>query len=413
MFAFHIYFDLSEHLVNKFSDYVGSMYSWIVKNSADGKGYVPFFVTNLKEVASADAVYYDDQFIYIPENVSSLHVCKFNKFLSIDECKGQINLYGMNFCGSSSGDQLITYNDIPGSYRMALVRFFKSSSLLVSHCSFRLMGGGSVHMYRSDALVMEDNSFTDNYTDMAAHFSGDNKTFVFRRNFINNLVKIITHINCLYFDKVANVEIFSNTAVNVSRGFIKCGRGENVIVTSNEVYNTEAFNRYKVRNTSSDTGAFVYAHQNCPMLISNNIVHDLSSNYRFNGVYVDSGTGNVVIKNNLFYNVEENAVYCRRVASVSNSGHGNVLEGNIILGNSVFAGSDVKTKDNASFGGNYLPGTILETISKSRTSDKGGNTALSGWRVDSDAVRIPESAYRKIQSDRSFNDTIKSRINKL
>lgn len=405
-----IYFELSEHLKNRFKDYVGNMYAWVQKNTSGREGYTPFYVTNLKDVAQQSTVFYDDHYIYFPENVNSVHVCRYKKFLTISNCKGHISIRNLRFCGTATGTHITTYNDVPSTYRTDLISFSHSQYLEISNCRFKLLGGGVVHMLQSKDLVIKDNTFCNNYTDMTARFSGNNQTLVFQHNYIHNPSKIITRLTCLYIDKISKAKLSDNVAIDVSRGFLKCRRGDSVLVSGNEVFNTMSFNKYSVRNLSSDGGAFIYASKNAPMIISDNIIHDFPYNHRYNGIYLDGGTGNVQIIGNLMYNIAENAVYSRRLSSIEKSGHNNILKDNIILGKSLYAGFNRSDEDNACFMRNYLQPETYDSFIKNGATDKGYNIFVETWKIEDQIIRVPSKIYNSILNNQTLSKKVISRF---
>lgn len=219
----------------------------------------------------------------------------------------------------------------------------------------------------------------------------------------------------LNLDSGRDLYIANNEVVNASRSFIIVGRGVNAIVIKNNLrYNTSDFNRYAVRNFSSDTGILLYSYGNAKLNILNNIVHDLPSNLHYTTIMVDNGTGNVTIKGNLFYNIGNEAIYCWKSGSTPKSNSGNALESNIILSTVNYGGYNKKAADNAFYKDNiFIKSPRYKVLQNSDATDKGGNIWIESYRINNEKVFLPKEPYQKVMNDRNMDAWVKKYVGEL
>ena len=160
----------------------------------------------------------------------------------------------------------------------------------------------------------------------------------------------------LNLDSGKDLYIANNEVVNTSRSFIIIGRGVNAIVIKNNLrYNTPDFNRYAVRNCSSDTSTLLYSY------------------------------GNV-----------------------------KALESNIILGTVNYGGYNKKAADNAFYKDNiFIKSPRYKVLQNSDATDKGGNIWIESYRINNEKVFLPKEVYRKVLNDRNMDTWVKKYVGEL
>lgn len=383
-----IYFEISDYLTDHFESYVGSMYEWSRLNELKLEKYTPFFLVNIPCFAEEGTVFFDDNFIYIPTSITHLHVCRFNKLMAMQSESGVV-LDGLNIRGASTDEQIISYGDNSWK-RSALIEVKNSSSIAIRNSTMQNVGVSLCCIENSEEVEIDKCRFENNYTDGIIRFQGSrNKKFRMSANYIENPHKLITHIPCVDLYCVDGAIFSNNTVINISRTFLRCGKGGNISVLDNVIYNTLEFNKFRIRNTSSDTGALVYSYADAPITIEGNVVHCLPSNLRYNAIMIDNGTGNASIRNNLLYDIGDYAVFCWRNQQVAQSNHNNVLDGNIILSKIDYQGFDQMSRDNAIYKNNYFSKEFESVMRNSMASDKGGNVYFTDWSVKNGKVELP------------------------
>lgn len=401
-----IYFSLNEWLAARTASYVTNMFRWT-------KGIQPFFITNIVEFTSPTSVSYDDAYIYIPNEVRELYVNRHGKFMTINNSKKRVKVSGLNFCGSSLSESILTSGGLPWNFSSAIIDYrYSSGGLDIVDCDINNNGGGLVWLCSSSNVNIADNYFVNNLNQDIVSMSGKNDHITVKSNYIENNSCVKTSTPCININDSNNVLVESNEVVNVPRSFVVVGHNNTGIeISDNHIYNTVSFNKYKRRNLSSDTGVCIYSWGDSPFLAKNNIIHDLPSNFGLNGIMVDEGTGNSVIQGNLMYSIADNCVYNWYKASKANSNHNNVLRSNIILGSISYGGFDKNDINNSLYIGNvFVEHLALKSMNSSLSTDGGDNIYIKEIKFKKTKIGLPSSVARKIKRDPLYSVRIKKNI---
>lgn len=401
-----IYFSLNEWLAARTSTYVCNMHRWT-------KGIQPFFITNSIDKPSPSGISYDDNYIYIPQNINKLYVNRHNKFLNVNNSKKNISISKLSFCGSSLNEYILTSGGLPWNFSSAIMDYqYSTGGLAIVDCNFNNNGGGMIWLCSSSNVNIANNRFVNNLNQSILEMSGKNENISVSMNYIENNSSVRTSTPCININDSKNILINSNEVRNVSRSFVVVGHNNNIItISDNHIYNTDSFNQFKSRKLSSDTGVMIYSWGDSPFLAKNNIIHNLPSNYGLNGIMVDEGTGNAVIEGNLIYNVGDKCIYNWYKQSKPDSNHNNALISNIILGSISYGGFDRNDPNNSIYKGNiFLNHTCRQAMTKSLSTDYGENVYTEIFKIKGDKVQLDKKIVKKIKKDSKFSARIKKLI---
>lgn len=401
-----IYFSLNEWLAARTSTYVCNMHRWT-------KGIQPFFITNSIDKPSPSGISYDDNYIYIPQNINKLYVNRHNKFLNVNNSKKNISISKLSFCGSSLNEYILTSGGLPWNFSSAIMDYqYSTGGLAIVDCNFNNNGGGMIWLCSSSNVNIANNCFVNNLNQSILEMSGKNENISVSMNYIENNSSVRTSTPCININDSKNILINSNEVRNVSRSFVVVGHNNNIItISDNHIYNTDSFNQFKSRKLSSDTGVMIYSWGDSPFLAKNNIIHNLPSNYGLNGIMVDEGTGNAVIEGNLIYNVGDKCIYNWYKQSKPDSNHNNALISNIILGSISYGGFDRNDPNNSIYKGNiFLNHTCRQAMTKSLSTDYGENVYTEIFKIKGDKVQLDKKILKKIKKDSKFSARIKKLI---
>jgi parallel beta-helix repeat protein len=128
----------------------------------------------------------------------------------------------------------------------------------------------------------------------------------------------------------------TNTTKNSLEVYVQSGTSTGVIVRNCEVdhNNVSGFDLLAAEN--ADGGGTNYAEGKLTnVLFENNIVHDGT----WNGVTIDSGVTNSIVRNNTSYNNTHNGFNTKRALNSSNRNRGNSWIGNVSYGNGFLGGT--------------------------------------------------------------------------
>ncbi len=401
-----IYFSLNEWLAARASSYVCNMHRWT-------KGIQPFFITNSIGSSSVSGILYDDNYIYIPNDIKKIFVNRHNKFINVNNSKKRIFITGLNFCGSSLNESILTSGGLPWNFSSAIMDYqYSSGGLEIVDCTFNNNGGGLIWLCSSNNVNIANNRFADNLNQSIVSMAGKNHNLTVQSNYIENNACVKTSTPCININDSNNVLVASNEVVNVPRSFVVVGHNNTEItVSDNHIHNTAFFNKYKRRNLSSDTGVCIYSWGDSPFIAKNNIIHDLPDNFGLNGFMVDEGTGNAVIQGNLMYSIADNCVYNWYKASKANSNHNNVLRSNIILGSISYGGFDKNDINNSLYIGNvFVEHLALKSMNSSLSTDGGDNIYIKEIKFKKTKIGLPSSVAKKIKRDPLYSARIKKNI---
>ena len=401
-----IYFSLNEWLAARTSTYVCNMHRWT-------KGIQPFFITNSIDKPSPSGISYDDNYIYIPQNINKLYVNRHNKFLNVNNSKKNISISKLSFCGSSLNEYILTSGGLPWNFSSAIMDYqYSTGGLAIVDCNFNNNGVGMIWLCSSSDVNIANNRFVNNLNQSILEMSGKNENISVSMNYIENNSSVRTSTPCININDSKNILINSNEVRNVSRSFVVVGHNNNIItISDNHIYNTDSFNQFKSRKLSSDTGVMIYSWGDSPFLAKNNIIHNLPSNYGLNGIMVDEGTGNAVIEGNLIYNVGDKCIYNWYKQSKPDSNHNNALISNIILGSISYGGFDRNDPNNSIYKGNiFLNHTCRQDMTKSLSTDYGENVYTEIFKIKGDKVQLDKKIVKKIKKDSKFSARIKKLI---
>lgn len=401
-----IYFSLNEWLAARTSTYVCNMHRWT-------KGIQPFFITNSIDKPSPSGISYDDNYIYIPQNINKLYVNRHNKFLNVNNSKKNISISKLSFCGSSLNEYILTSGGLPWNFSSAIMDYqYSTGGLAIVDCNFNNNGGGMIWLCSSSNVNIANNRFVNNLNQSIVSMAGKNDHITVKSNYIKNNSCVKTSTPCINVNDSNDVLLESNEVINVSRSFVVVGHNNTEItISDNHIHNTASFNKYNRRNLSSDTGVCIYSWGDSPFLAKNNIIHDLPSNFGLNGIMVDEGTGNSVIQGNLIYNVGDKCIYNWYKQSKPDSNHNNALISNVILGDISFGGFDRNDPNNSIYKGNVFLGNVYhKAMKQSLATDCGENVPVEKFKLESEKIRISKKILKKIKKDSNYSDRIKKLI---
>lgn len=405
----YIYFHINDYLYKNFSTFVSSMFAWTAKRGRMGRAYQPFYITNVGNTNRADAIYYDKNYLYIPESIKEVHICRYRQFGEFKNITGKINFKNLVFAGTSL-DSCIFQTRKFDQFSSGFICVENVKSVSIEDNTIKNFGTSLMRTSNCGEIVVNNNKFVDNYSEMMLELYQKNHSLTFSNNYINNPNRILTGRPSVRTGTMDSTFVFGNEVVNISRTFFLIEDAEKSYVYDNELYNTPEMNKYHVRNFSSDTGVF-YHFRNKWAEIRNNIIHDLPSNVHYTGIMVDQGSGNTIIKGNLMYNIGDEAIYCWRNPGIKNSNAGNVMESNIILGNVNYGGYDKNALDNASYKDNiFMNSPEYKVLNNSLATDKGGNLFIDSFEIKDKKIRLPQNAYEKVMKDKNIDYFIKQRM---
>ena len=400
----YLYFSLNDWLLKKKDSYVTNMFSW--SKRATGRGYQPYYVINERQKANGNFLFYDNNFVYIPKGQKTLRVCWYDNWLNVENSEANIVIRDLQFNGTRHSKAIDSWGDYKRK-DSPLMNLIYSKNITVKNCKFSNIGVMPIIMSNCNSISVYECKFINNYSDNLMNVMGSKKV-QFIGNVIDNPSKIITYRMGISINDSENVLVSNNVVRNISRAFIIMGwKNNNICITNNELCLSDIYRKYRVRNLSSDTGAFIYSWGDSPFIASNNVIHDLPSNLNYSGIMVDNGTGHSKIIGNLFYGIGDYCVNAWRNGAVNNSNEGNVLDSNVILGKILFGGFDKTNPNNSSYSSNlFLYNESLKAISKYAT-DKGNNRTAEGVSVQNERIYINRNDYSTIIKNKQIDKFVK------
>lgn len=256
-----------------------------------------------------------------------------------------------------------------------LIRFYRNTleNAFISNCTFRSLESDVIQIIFTDGVEIRNCRFEDcsrkgifSYNPSARTkvvgcffermgLSGDNDPCVCCRG-----TDYLISGNC-FVD-------FGNCAIQVGVHYTEEMTHPSIgLIEHNQIYQTDAYRKQGAKSLLMDTGAIYVTTQNTSLEIRNNWVHDISGPFDNRGIFLDDGSINVSVHDNLVYNIANS--YCidaRRVRWVET--HEKTKISRVNLNNYI--------------GGNTVDGRVrFETRGGNDGCRKGKNTVL---KSDSD-----------------------------
>lgn len=315
-------------------------------------------------------IYYDKDFLYVPDNVSKITVVRSKSFsgdptmlvISSDLCLCDITF--ADFCRIYVKSPLSAECSITGCSFLncvdAAVHINKEGGegvrpVEVSGCTFLRCAVNSDYVIRMDSSSPEGNAFE------------------FSDNFISRYPEDkVIYKNCSGAVGVyGSAHITDNTVCNTPRDHFFLTKGH-ISISSNAIYNSDGFNDALDRNLSSDLGLIycnhifskseeAVANKDNVIAIRDNILYGaLSYGNIGTGIYIDDGRGDVLCEGNIVLNCGTSSIDSRSVDTFIGTASIRTVLRNNIMDNRyrLMSGKDVQEGDRPVADGNVLLGKV-------------------------------------------------------
>ena len=367
-----------------------------------------------------NAIFYDNNFLYVPKDVGTVYCIVHSKFGSQNPSISTYSDFvvnGVNFVGFDGirirtndesiceivncnfrnclGYALNINNNSEGKVRLTEIKQCSFQDCSV-HTSYMVLLGSTFN--NSPCINMSYCSLT-RYSDGFAHYKNPN--------------------GGIYVD--GDVTLTNNIVHNTSRCHLYFDRGQ-IIAKGNVLFNDKLFNSFSYRNLSSDFGlvycniifsdsSLALKNKNHSILLDSNLLYGATAyGNDARGIFIDNGRGDVLCRNNVIFDTDIYSLDSREVVRlVSSSSVRNVFEGNI-LGTKyrLVSGSDVPEGDLAISDNNILLGDTLNDKNRIKTRREDKVVVLqSGIKGNEGKVLISKADYKKLKKNNNWKQVKK------
>jgi regulator of sigma D len=264
-----------------------------------------FSIDNVFTAELKEGITINDNKIYIPKNILLLHASKGSNFLSVvDSTINKIQITNLNFKSTSY------YVNNTFGLLAPLFAVNGSNNLTVDNNYFSNQKSFIIRTGNSNNVVIKNNEF--NVSGPVGNIYGNN-TIV-----CNNKVKgsdfvggeslfVLLGINVNFYKNVVKNYIYHSISLNGLGDTSKTLSGN---VYENLIYNDAEFSN--MPNFSLNDGGAIYVNNISAGVVNiyDNVIHDIRGN-DFYSIYLDDGSSNVNVKNNLIYNVNYTSISAR------------------------------------------------------------------------------------------------------
>lgn len=276
------------------------------------------YTTELKEGVTVNA-----NKIYIPKNVLLLHASKGVNFLSaVDSTLASIQISNINFKSSAH------YVNNTFGVKSGLFVFSNASNFKVNNNKFSNQKSFTFRLGGSNDTVISDNNFEVNGA--IGQIYGNNTSIY------NNKVQGSDFVNGegLFVLLGTNTNVFKNVLTNYIYHYVSLnGLGDASKTLSGNVYENLIYNDSEFNNKpnfSLNDGGAIYVNNITAGVVNvyDNVIHDIKNN-DFYSIYLDDGSSNVNVKNNLIYNVNYTSISARNAVQAGVSPDGTLACRNV------------------------------------------------------------------------------------
>ena len=338
----------------------------------------------------------------------TIYECQSGTFIKIENCKlGKFSIKGLSIIGGRTSRPSVAIDS----------SFFEK--LLVKSCSFIGNKSISIAIHSSSNVTVTNCYFKDGNNGSIFSDNGSCNTQINKCNFERT---DLSHKNDFTIKcQGTNYIISQNTIKDFGYGGIAVGVwiGQSMdnpstgLIENNELYYTSDFLFRNLHSGLIDGGAiYVYTH-NYSVKIKGNIIHDIAGGGNNRGIYCDDGARNVIIKENLIYNILTGfCIDSRNVyGDVSVTNCNNVMSNNIISGDYRFEGNDAIDKNNCIKGQNVVLVSGRSKVLVNNILNQTDDFYSSPVTITSERIRVDKDTFRFIRK-RIRDGYILSRIEK-
>lgn len=385
------------------------------------KNAIRFVIYNAE--VKPDAIYFDNDFIYIPKSIKKLNVKNCNVFAEARpeiDINGDVTISGVTFEG---------FNGIR-------IKSGVQNSCNIMDCEFKHTLGNVLTISKKS-----ENDFTPAYVtrckfekcsllsgfmlSLSSLYTGKKSIFVDNCEFVRYPDAKVRYKNTSAMVMVnADAYISDCRLWNTCRSHLFFTRG-NSVSKDNIIYNTNDFNTPRDRNLSNDWGLIYVNHifkdndkaianNNHKVLIEDCLIYGSMANAKDSrGVMIDDGRGDVVCRNNLIIDCQSYTLDSRETKKfIGTSSIRNVFENNILGGRYRLAGGvDVPEKDLPISKGNILLGDYKNVFNDKSKIESSNKIIPVDYKVKDGMVYVSSSEYDSLMKNPSF-DKVKRYIRK-
>lgn len=369
----------------------------------------------------AGAVYYDDQYIYIPKSVNCLKVkdCSvFDGSKPAITTNSDLTLSGVTFDGIE-GIQVNSDEKEVCSISGCLFTHTLGNTMTLS----KKNGNGFISADVSDCRFEECSLLGDSMLVLSSPFS--NTTCIYVRNCIFARYpdsKVRYKNPSAMVTLKADAEMSDCSCWNTCRCHIYLWKGYDRVLRTT-IYNTKEFNMAKERNLSNDWGLIYVDHiysdgQQAIANVKHRAVIDgcfLTGAYAYGGdargIMIDDGRGDVTCINNVVIDCQSYSIDSREVKSfIGTSSIRNVLENNILgCRYRLAGGAKVPEKDRPVSRGNVMLSEYDNVVNENTVDFSSGNVLPYYAVYDDGKIYVERRKFRSLKKTGCY-ETIKDRI---
>lgn len=386
------------------------------------KNAIRFVLYNVE--VKPNAIYFDNDLIYIPKSIEKLNVKNCNVFADARpeiEINGDVTISGVTFEG---------FNGIR-------IKSGVHNSCNIMDCEFKHTLGNVLSIskksefdftpaYVTRCKFEECSLLTGTMLNLSSSYVGKKSVFVDNCEFVRYPDAKVRYKNTSAMVNVnADAHISDCRFWNTCRAHLYFTKG-NSVSKDNIIYNTPDFNTPRDRNLSNDWGLIYIgsAFKNNEKSVSNH-EHKVFINECFlygaranakdaRGIMIDNGRGDIVCRNNVVLDCQSYTLDSRdRKKFIGTSSIRNVFENNILGGRYRLAGGDsVPKKDRPVSRNNILLGVYKNVFNDNANIESSNKVIPVDYKVKDGFIYVGNSEYDSLHKFSSFEKVKKYIIKK-
>lgn len=385
------------------------------------KNDIRFVIYNAE--VKVNAVYYDDEYIYIPKTIKKLNVKNCNVFANLKpeiEINGSVTISGVTFDG---------INGIS-------IKSGDTNSCHIMDCEFKHTLGNTLFIskkvkkdfipaYVTKCKFEECSLLSGVMLSLSSSYIGKNSFFVENCEFVRYPDSKVRYKNTSAMVNVNADAFVSNCRLwNTCRSHLYFTRGYSVS-KNNIIYNTPEFNSAVERNLSNDWGLIYVNHifkvndnaianKNHKVIVDGCLLYGAQANAKdARGVMIDNGRGDVVCRNNIVLDCQCYTFDSRETKNfIGTSSIRNVIENNILGGRYRLAGGvDLLEKDFPISRENVLLGEYKNVFNDQSKIESSNKIIPVDYIVKDGKIYISSEDYESL-NNASFFERVKKYIEK-
>lgn len=383
------------------------------------KNAIRFVIYNAE--VKPGAIYYDNNFIYIPKTIKKLNVKNCNLFSNTQpeiEINGDVSISGVTFDGfdgiriKSGGQNSCNIMDCEFKHTLGnVLTIYKKSE------------GDFTPVYVTRCKFEECSLLSGVMLNLSSSYTGKKSLFVENCEFVRYPDAKVRYKNTSAMVNVnADAQISDCRFWNTCRAHLYFTKG-NSVSKDNIIYNTPDFNTPRDRNLSNDWGLIYIgsAFKNNEKSVSNH-EHKVFINECFlygaranakdaRGIMIDNGRGDIVCRNNVVLDCQSYTLDSRETKKfIGTSSIRNVFENNFLGGRYRLAGGvNVPKKDLPVSKGNILLGEYKNVFNDQSKIESSNKIILVDYNVKDGKMYISSEEYGRLKKI-SFFDRVKKYI---